>query len=167
VDVSLALATLVSNSSTIERSLNNSNGLQKPDAIKVSEKDPDFVSVQIGTISYEAVELFGITGLLSPLPENLTSALICFLAGSSSAPIGLFLATPKYTKMPTDYGYLGTIIVGELLYYSAGSGFIPIAPYQHRHFEGSSTQSQDSGGDFQQEALVKEIKGTGWQLGYG
>lgn len=168
MDIGAALASLIANNGSITSSLNNSIGFSIPDAVGISEADQDYISVQIGSIRFEAVPIIGITGKLSPLPDNLSgNTLIAYLGGNKEAPIALFISMPLYQTEPTPSGFVGTIIVEDLLHYNYGSGFIAVAPYAHKHFAGKGNQGQDSGGDFQQPVEVVLVEKTGWELGYG
>jgi hypothetical protein len=167
MDVGQALASLISNASTLETAMSNSLGFQLPDSVAPSDSDEGYCKVQVGSLYYASVPLMGITGKLSPLPNNLEgNCILCFLSGSKQAPILIFTSCPQYKEVPSSYGWVGSLIVDDLLYYNYGAGFIPIAPYNHKHFAGTGTQNQDSGGDFQQPVKVELVEKTGWELGY-
>jgi hypothetical protein len=167
VDIGQALASLISNASTLETAMNNSLGLQVPDSVAPSDSDDGYCKVQLGSLYYASVAIVGITGKLSPLPDNLAgNCILVFLSGSKQAPVLLFTSCPIYKEVPQSYGWVGSLIVDDLLHYNYGAGFIPIAPYYHKHFAGTGSQSQDSGGDFQQPVKVELVEKTGWELSY-
>lgn len=164
MDIGNALASLVSNSSSLNASLNNSIGVAIPDVVEING---DNVRIQIGSLIFEAVPVLNLSKKLSPLPSNLQGNLIVlYVNGSSQAPVAVFTSTPVYNSRPEVSNYAGTVIVGELIYYSAGSGLIPLAPYRHKHVSGKATQGQDTGGDFQQTAQIIIVEDTRWELNF-
>lgn len=168
MDIGQTLASLVSNASTLEAAMNNSLGLVLPDSVTESDTDQDYCSVQIGSLYYQSVPILGVTGKLSPLPSNLEgNCVVLYLNGSKQSPVILLTAMPVYQDVPRSFGWVGTLIVDDLLYYNYGAGFISLAPYNHKHYAGKGTQNQDSGGDFQQPVDVVLVEKTGWQLPFG
>lgn len=161
MDIGNSLASLLANASSYDRLLSCSIGLSKVNSISVNG---DYAKVVSGSVQYESVPVLGLTGKIS-LPDNLEASSLLYYNGSAANPALILHETPYYKEEPTVTGFVGMIIVGQLLYYSFGAGLIPIAPYGHKHYAGVGTQGADLGGDMQQDVAVKIVEKTGWQLG--
>jgi hypothetical protein len=160
------LAQLLSSTDVLDNLSQSSLGIHFPSNVKLHDEDDDYLDIEIGTQKFTKVLLLGYTNITRPLPKNITQIgkiIVLWQAGKKESPIAMLIEPPFWVNKPLEIGsWQGFCVVGDVPYWCYGKGLIPIAPFDHDHRAGYSTQQPDAAGNAQQNPSLKLANDTHW-----